>query len=70
MKSREDGVFNAQRRKKLAEEDNLDEMAPKGDKYERMIRHIKAKYSKDGLTDDEKSIAYATAQKAKNKDSK
>jgi hypothetical protein len=70
MQSREDGVFNAQRRKKLSEEDNLDEMAPKGDKYERMIRHIKAKYSKDGLTDDEKSIAYATAQKVKNKDSK
>ena len=55
---------------KLAEEDNLDEMAPKGYKYERMIKHIKAKYSKNGLTDDEKSIAYATAQKAKNKDSK
>lgn len=70
MKSREDGVFNAQRRKKLSEEDALDEMAPKGDKYERMIRHIKAKYSKGGLTDNEKSIAYATAWKAKNKDSK
>ena len=70
MKSREDGVFNAQRRKKLSEEEALDEVAPEGDKYERMIKHIKAKYSKGGLTDNEKSIAYATAWKAKNKGSK
>ena len=46
----------------------IDEMAPKGAKYERMIKHIKDKYSKDGkLNDKEKSIAYATAWKAKNK---
>ena len=46
----------------------IDEMAPKGAKYERMIKHIKDKYSKDGkLSDKEKSIAYATAWKAKNK---
>ena len=44
------------------------ESAPPGDKYERMVKHIKKKYSKDGLTDKEKSIAYATAWKAKGKD--
>ena len=49
--------------------DRLEEKAPSGDKYERMVKHIKDKYSKGGLTDKEKSIAYATAQKAKNKDS-
>ena len=44
------------------------EEAPKGAKYERMIKHIKKSYKKDGkLTDDEKSIAYATAWKHKNK---
>lgn len=46
----------------------LDEKAPEGAKFERMVKHIKAGYSKDGkLTDKEKSIAYATAWKAKNK---
>lgn len=45
------------------------EEAPKGKKYERMIKHIKRSYAKDGkLTKDEKSIAYATAWKHKNKD--
>ena len=44
------------------------EEAPKGKKYERMIKHIKRSYAKDGgLTKDEKSIAYATAWKHKNK---
>ena len=39
-----------------------------GKKYERMIKHIKRSYAKDGkLTKDEKSIAYATAWKHKNK---
>ena len=38
------------------------EEAPSGKKYERMIKHIKRSYAKDGkLTKDEKSIAYATA---------
>ena len=47
---------------------DLQEKAPPGDKYERMIKHIKKGYKKDGkLTDDEKSIAYATAWKHKNK---
>jgi len=47
---------------------DLQEKAPAGAKYERMIKHIKKGYKKDGkLTDDEKSIAYATAWKHKNK---
>ena len=47
---------------------SVKEEAPKGAKYERMIKHIKKNYAKDGkLTKDEKSIAYATAWKHKNK---
>lgn len=49
------------------EGDDLQEKAPPGENYERMVKHIKKGYSKDGLTDKEKSIAYATAWKAKNK---
>ena len=49
-------------------EDQQNEVAPPGDKYERMVKHIKKGYAKDGkLTPKEKSIAYATAWKAKNK---
>ena len=45
------------------------EDAPPGAKYERMVKHIKKSYKKDGnLTDKEKSIAYATAWKNYNKD--
>jgi len=48
--------------------DLVKEVAPPGKKYERMVKHIKKGYKKDGkLTDDEKSIAYATAWKHKNK---
>ena len=44
------------------------EEAPKGAKYDRMIKHIKKSYSKDGnLTKGEEGIAYATAWKHKNK---
>ena len=44
------------------------EEAPPGKKYERMVIHIKRSYAKDGgLSKDEKSIAYATAWKHKNK---
>jgi len=44
------------------------EEAPPGKKYERMVKHIKRSYAKDGgLSKDEKSIAYATAWKHKNK---
>jgi hypothetical protein len=46
---------------------DVDESAPPGKKAERMVKHIKASYAKDGkLTDKEKSIAFATAWKAKN----
>lgn len=51
-------------------EEELDEVAPPGAKYERMVKHIKKGYSKGGLTDKEKSIAYATAWKAKGKATK
>ena len=47
------------------------EEAPKGAKYDRMIKHIKKSYSKDGnLTKGEEGIAYATAWKHKNKNKK
>tara|TARA_Y100001963_G_scaffold150866_1_gene232740 strand:- start:1013 stop:1327 length:315 start_codon:yes stop_codon:yes gene_type:complete len=47
----------------------LDEVAPPSAKHERMVKHIKKSYSKDGkLTDREKSIAYATAWKHYNKE--
>jgi hypothetical protein len=52
--------------KKAAKE--LDEVAPPGAKAERMVKHIKKGYSKDGnLSKKEKGIAYATAWKARNK---
>ena len=39
----------------------LNEVAPPSKKHERMIKHIKKSYAKDGeLTDREKSIADAT----------
>ena len=50
------------------EGDVIVEKAPPGAKFERMVKHIKAKYAKGGVTDKEKSIAYATAWKAKNKE--
>lgn len=47
--------------------ESVEEKAPPGAKAERMVKHIKAGYAKDGkLTDREKAIAYATAWKAKN----
>ena len=50
------------------DKDELEEKAPPGAKAERMVKHIKKGYAKDGkLTDKEKSIAYATAWKAHNK---
>jgi hypothetical protein len=49
-------------------EDTISEKAPPGAKYERMVKHIKAGYAKDGLTKKEKGIAFATAWKAKNKE--
>jgi hypothetical protein len=47
---------------------NVKEVAPPGAKAERMVKHVKKGYAKDGkLTPKEKSIAYATAWKAHNK---
>ena len=48
----------------------LDEKAPPGAKYERMVKHIKKGYSEGGVSKKEKSIAYATAWKEKNKEKK
>jgi hypothetical protein len=50
------------------EGDVIVEKAPPGKKFERMVKHIKAGYAKGGVSDKEKSIAYATAWKAKNKE--
>jgi hypothetical protein len=46
----------------------VEEVAPPGAKAERMVKHIKKGYAKDGnLSKREKGIAYATAWKAHNK---
>lgn len=48
----------------------VSEVAPPSAKHERMVKHIKKSYKKDGkLTKDEKSIAYATAWKDYKKES-
>ena len=55
--------------KPAMEEEKIDEVAPPGSKYERMVKHIKKGYAKDGeLSKKEKSIAYATAWKRKNQE--
>ena len=47
---------------------SMNEVAPPTKKHERMVKHIKKSYGKDGgLADEEKSIAYATAWKNYNK---
>ena len=48
--------------KQKMKEEALDEVAPPGKKYERMVKHIKKNYPKD-----KEGIAYATAWKHKNK---
>jgi hypothetical protein len=53
---------------KHVKEEQIDEKAPPGAKYERMVKHIKKGYSKGGLTKKEKGIAFATAWKAKKKE--
>ena len=53
---------------KCVPKESVAEVAPPGAKAERMVKHIKKGYAKDGkLSDKEKSIAYATAWKAHNK---
>lgn len=47
------------------EAESVEEMAPPGAKYERMVKHVKKGYAKGGLSDRERAIAYATAWKAK-----
>ncbi len=50
-------------------DESIEEKAPPGAKAERMVKHIKKGYAKDGnLTDKEKGIAYATAWKQHNKE--
>lgn len=56
-------------KKKLGEAaQEIDENAPPGAKYERMVKHIKAKYAAGGLTDAEKRKAYGAAWKAYNRE--
>lgn len=64
------GAVLAKLRSKTMEEnvEQIEEKSPPGAKFERMVKHIKKKYAKDGLTKQEKSIAYATAWKTKNKE--
>jgi len=58
-------IEGEKRRTGMVEEvEQIDEKAPPGAKYERMVKHIKKGYAKGGLTPQEKSIAYATAWKA------
>ncbi len=49
-------------------EETLDEKAPPGKKYERMVKHIKAGYKEGGVTDTEKRKSYGAAWKAYNKE--
>jgi hypothetical protein len=64
---REQGIERAV--SKLAREETIAEKAPPGAKFERMVKHIKKGYAKDGeLTAKEKGIAFATAWKAKNRE--
>jgi len=63
----EKGEKKTEKEMKKEEFESIEEKAPPGAKYERMVKHIKKGYSKDGeLTKKEKGIAYATAWKAKN----
>jgi hypothetical protein len=67
-KKSKQGIKFAKYAAKKMEEAQIDEKAPPGAKFERMVKHIKKGYSKDGLTAKEKSIAYATAWKAKKRE--
>ena len=55
----------------VGDAETLEEKAPPGSKYERMVKHIKKGYSKDEeLTKKETGTAYATAWKSKKKEVK
>jgi hypothetical protein len=63
-----DGNKTEPMKKAAKDAKQVDEVAPPGAKAERMVKHIKKGYSKDGnLSKKEKGIAYATAWKARNK---
>ncbi|MFZ9205540.1 MAG: hypothetical protein ACO22L_06645, partial [Candidatus Nanopelagicaceae bacterium] len=67
-KKHKEGKAEEKKEMKKEEFESIEEKAPPGAKYERMVKHIKKGYSKDGeLTKKEKGIAYATAWKQKNK---
>jgi hypothetical protein len=67
----EKGEKKTEKEMKKEEFESIEEKAPPGAKYERMVKHIKKGYSEDGeVTKKEKGIAYATAWKAKNKATK
>jgi hypothetical protein len=60
--------YNVKTDKEWDKQKGVTEVAPPGAKAERMVKHIKKSYNKDGkITPKEKSIAYATAWKAHNK---
>ena len=60
--------LDQRQKEKKEKSEKVEEKAPPGAKAERMVKHIKASYAKDGkLSPKEKSIAYATAWKAHNK---
>lgn len=60
--------YNVKTDKEWDKQKGVTEVAPPGAKAERMVKHIKKSYAKDGkITPKEKSIAYATAWKAHNK---
>jgi len=60
-----EGASKEKMAKLRAKHDKMDEVAPPGAKAERMVKHIKKGYAKDGkLSKKEKGIAYATAWKA------
>lgn len=57
----------SQKEQGIDPQQDVSEVAPPGAKAERMVKHIKKGYAKDGkLTPKEKSIAYATTWKAHN----
>ena len=64
----EPAADNAPKKKGRPKKDKFAEVAPPGAKAERMVKHIKKGYANDGkITPKEKSIAFATAWKAHNK---
>lgn len=68
QKAGRDGASKEKMANIRAKHDKMDEVAPPGAKAERMVKHIKKGYTKDGkLSDVEKSKAYGAAWKAHNK---